>query len=81
MAEIKRTLQLTSADGLVTLHNKAELIIPRDGTVICSTLYVEGAADSLQGKTLVQDNEYWSLGYTSIEVSGGTGKLVVYERA
>ena len=80
MAELKRTLQLTSTDGLVSI-TKAELIIPRGGTVICSTLKVLEQADSLQGKTLIEDVEYWSLGYTEIEISGGTGQLIVYEKA
>lgn len=80
MAEIKRTIHL-SLSGTTSYTGKAELIIPRNNTVTCSTLEVEGAADSLQNVALIQDVEYWSLGYTSIVVSAGSGTLVVYEKA
>jgi hypothetical protein len=79
MAEIKRTVQLGASDSLTLSGEKAEMFVIRDGTVVFDTLEINGQADSLQGETLVQDQEYWSIGYTKFAVnSGSAGTAIIF---
>lgn len=77
MAEIKRTVQLSAGDTLTLSGEKAEMFVIRDGAVTFDVLEINGQADSLQGETLVQDQEYWSIGFTKFEVSSGSAGTVV----